>query len=81
MGSLKKAEPLWDLIIRSRRVAGCLPLLEAVLDGREAGVAGAALRAPPATGSGSDHFQVTYRLAENPVSALPETPGMYARTL
>ena len=81
VGSWKKAEPLWDVIIRSKRVAGCLPLLEAVLDGREARVAGAALRAAPAAVSGPDHFQVTYRLAEYPVSALPETPGICARTL
>jgi radical SAM superfamily enzyme YgiQ (UPF0313 family) len=30
----KKLEPLWDWVIRSRRVGGMLPLLEAVLDGR-----------------------------------------------
>jgi len=30
-GGWKKCEPLWDAIIRTRRVASCLPLLEAVL--------------------------------------------------
>jgi radical SAM superfamily enzyme YgiQ (UPF0313 family) len=32
----KKCEPLWDLLIRSRRVARGLPLLERVLDGASA---------------------------------------------
>jgi hypothetical protein len=27
----KKFEPLWDFIIRARRVAGMLPLLESIL--------------------------------------------------
>jgi len=30
-GGWKKCEPVWDAIIRTRRVASCLPLLEAVL--------------------------------------------------
>jgi radical SAM superfamily enzyme YgiQ (UPF0313 family) len=33
----KKCEPLWDLLIRSRRVARGLPLLERVLDAASAG--------------------------------------------
>ncbi|MBN1954590.1 MAG: B12-binding domain-containing radical SAM protein [Anaerolineae bacterium] len=32
-GGWKKFEPLWDWVIRARRVADMLPLLEAVLDG------------------------------------------------
>jgi hypothetical protein len=31
-GGWKRLEPLWDLIIRSRRVSQMLPLLEATLD-------------------------------------------------
>ena len=31
-GGWKKFEPLWDLIIRAKRVASFLPVLEAVLD-------------------------------------------------
>jgi radical SAM superfamily enzyme YgiQ (UPF0313 family) len=36
-GGWKKCEPLWDLVIRARRVGLMLPLLETVLDGRPAG--------------------------------------------
>ena len=32
-GGWKKLEPLWDLVIRARRVASFLPLLETVLEG------------------------------------------------
>ena len=31
-GGWKKLEPMWDLIIRSKRVTRMLPLLEATLD-------------------------------------------------
>lgn len=34
-GAWKKLEPLWDWVIRARRVSGMLPLLEAVLAGVE----------------------------------------------
>jgi hypothetical protein len=34
-GGWKKFEPLWDFVIRARRVASFLPLLEAVLEGVE----------------------------------------------
>jgi hypothetical protein len=30
----KKFEPMWDLIIRTKKVARLLPLLETILDGR-----------------------------------------------
>jgi radical SAM superfamily enzyme YgiQ (UPF0313 family) len=33
-GGWKKFEPLWDWVIRARRLRQCLPLLESVLDGR-----------------------------------------------
>jgi hypothetical protein len=32
-GGWKKAEPMWNLAIRARRVVGMLPMLEAVLAG------------------------------------------------
>jgi hypothetical protein len=32
-GGWKKFEPLWDLVIRAKRVANFVPLLERVLDG------------------------------------------------
>ena len=32
-GGWKKLEPMWDLIIRAKRVAHLLPVLEAVLSG------------------------------------------------
>ena len=32
-GGWKKFEPVWDWVIRAKRVSGCLPLLEAVLAG------------------------------------------------
>ena len=31
----KKFEPMWDFIIRTKRVARMLPLLETILDGRK----------------------------------------------
>jgi radical SAM superfamily enzyme YgiQ (UPF0313 family) len=36
----KKLEPVWDLLIRARQVAGALPILEAVLDAGRARVHG-----------------------------------------
>jgi hypothetical protein len=42
----KKCEPLWDLLIRARRVARALPLLERVLDGASPPRAGSGLVAP-----------------------------------
>jgi radical SAM superfamily enzyme YgiQ (UPF0313 family) len=35
-GGWKKLEPLWDLVIRAKRVSALLPVLEAVLDGGKA---------------------------------------------
>jgi hypothetical protein len=32
-GGWKKFEPLWDWVIRARRVSNALPLLEGVLEG------------------------------------------------
>ena len=32
-GGWKKFEPLWDLVIRARRVSACLPMLETILAG------------------------------------------------
>jgi radical SAM superfamily enzyme YgiQ (UPF0313 family) len=47
-GGWKKLEPLWDLVIRTRRVCRMLPVLEAVLEGLERPPAGkpAARREP-----------------------------------
>jgi radical SAM superfamily enzyme YgiQ (UPF0313 family) len=43
-GGWKKLEPLWDLIIRAKRVPTCIPLLEAVLSGFGRGAGGCAAR-------------------------------------
>jgi hypothetical protein len=37
-GGWKKLEPLWDLVIRAKRVSALLPVLETVLAGRLRGV-------------------------------------------
>ena len=48
----KKFEPLWDLLIRTRRLAGMLPLLEGILD-RPAPAAGSPTVADVRTGDAS----------------------------
>ena len=46
-GGWKKLEPLWDLVIRARRVSSLLPVLEAVLDGARVTPRRAASPPPP----------------------------------
>jgi radical SAM superfamily enzyme YgiQ (UPF0313 family) len=56
-GGWKRLEPLWDAIIRSRRVGAMLPLLEATLDafGRaRAGMNGRPASVPASAAEGSD---------------------------
>ena len=48
----KKCEPVWDLLIRARRVARALPLLERVLGGSSPSPTASALQAGPAGPSG-----------------------------
>lgn len=57
----KKCEPLWDLLIRTRRVGRALPLLESVLAG-------------PRPGSARDRAPVAER-SLGPVRAQPSSPA------
>ena len=53
-GGWKKFEPLWDLVIRARRVSACLPALETILagfDGRPAQADNVAAASPALTPS------------------------------
>jgi hypothetical protein len=61
-GGWKKLEPLWDLVIRAKRVSALLPVLESVLTGfgRERRVdrsdAQPAQQAPPGERGGFEHL-------------------------
>jgi hypothetical protein len=60
----KKFEPMWDFIIRTKRVARMLPLLETILDG-------ANVEAKPGfrtTDSGSTVFDNERGIAQHPVT-------------
>jgi radical SAM superfamily enzyme YgiQ (UPF0313 family) len=53
-GGWKKFEPAWDWVIRARRVAAFLPLLESVLSGTRTAPSREAFRAPVASGAHSE---------------------------
>ena len=72
-GGWKRLEPLWDLVIRARRVNTMLPLLEATLDafggiGRSNRVAPQSIRAGPQRGPTSAS------LPEPPATPSPRLP-------
>lgn len=72
-GGWKRLEPLWDLVIRARRVNTMLPLLEATLDAF-GGIGRSSRVAPQSIGAGRQPGPTSASLPEPPATSSPRLP-------
>ena len=72
-GGWKRLEPLWDLVIRARRVNTMLPLLEATLDAF-GGIGRSSRVAPQAIRAGRQRGPTSASLPEPPATSSPSLP-------
>jgi hypothetical protein len=72
-GGWKRLEPLWDLVIRARRVNTMLPLLEATLDAF-GGIGRSNRVAPQAIGAGPQPGPTSASLPEPAATSSPRLP-------
>ena len=72
-GGWKRLEPLWDLVIRARRVNTILPLLEATLDAF-GGIGRSSRVASQSIGAGPERGPTSASLPEPPATSSPRLP-------
>ena len=72
-GGWKRLEPLWDLVIRARRVNTMLPLLEATLDAF-GGIGRSSRMAPQSIAAGPQPGPTSASLPEPPATSSPGLP-------
>jgi hypothetical protein len=72
-GGWKRLEPLWDLVIRARRVNTMLPLLEATLDAF-GGIGRSSRAAPQSIGAGRQPGPTSASSPKPPATSSPRLP-------
>jgi hypothetical protein len=72
-GGWKRLEPLWDLVIRARRVNTMLPVLKATLDAF-VGIGRSNRVAPQSIGAGPQPGPTSASLPEPPATSSPRLP-------